>query len=89
MDEIEQAYEALRAGVVEQAVKDYCKAVRYLQRKRHSKSTCNAYIGLYNDCREFFLDVKRLSLYTDLDGELILETLNRRLKWQRGKVDYD
>lgn len=34
MTEIEDAYEALRAGVVEQAVKDYCKAVRYLQRKK-------------------------------------------------------
>lgn len=89
MDEIEEAYDRLRAGVVEQAVKDYCKAVRYLQRKRHSKSTRNAYIGLYNDCRDFFLDVKRLSLYTDFDGELILETLNRRLKWKEGKMDYD
>lgn len=89
MTEIEEAYEALRAGVVEQAVKDYCKAVRYLQRKRHSKRMRDGYIDLYNDVRDFFLDVKRLSLYTDLDGELILETLNRRLKWQRGKVDYD
>lgn len=89
MDEIEEAYDRLRAGVVEQAVKDYCKAVRYLQRKRHSKSTLNAYILLYNDCRDFFLDVKRLSLYTDLDGELIVEKLNRRLKWKEGKIDYD
>ena len=89
MDEIEEAYESLRAGVVEQAVKDYCKAVRYLQRKRHSKNTLNAYILLYNDCRDFFLDVKRLSLYTDLDGELIVETLNKRLKWKEGKIDYD
>ena len=88
MDEIEEAYDRLRAGVVEQAVKNYCKAVRYLQRKRHSKSTLNAYILLYNDCRDFFLDVKRLSLYTDLDGELIVETLNRRLKWKEGKIDY-
>ena len=79
MDEIEQAYEALRAGVVEQAVKDYKKAVRYLQR----------YTLLYNDIREFFLDSKRLSLYTDLDGGLILEKLNRRLKWKEGKIDYD
>lgn len=89
MNEIEQAYNALRAGVVEQAAKDYTKAVRYLQRKRHSKSTRNAYILLYNDCRDFFLDAKRLSLYTDLDGEMILDALNRRLKWKRGKVDYD
>lgn len=79
MTEIEEAYEALRAGVVEQAVKDYCKAVRYLQR----------YTLLYNDSREFFLDSKRLSLYTDLDGGLILEKLNRRLKWKEGKIDYD
>lgn len=89
MDEIEQAYEALRAGVVEQAVKDYKKSVRYLQRKRHKKAHKRYYTLLYNDSREFFLDVKRLSLYTDLDGDLILETLNRRLKWKRGKVDYD
>lgn len=89
MTEIEEAYEALRAGVVEQAVKDYKKAVRYLQRKRHKKAIKRYYTLLYNDSREFFLDRKRLSLYTDLDGELILETLNNRLKWRRGKVDYD
>ena len=89
MDEIEEAYDRLRAGVVEQAVKDYCKAVRYLQRKRQHKSTRIMYIGLYNGVRDFFLDVKRLSLYTDLEGELILETLNKRLKWKEGKIDYD
>ena len=89
MDEIEQAYNSLCAAVVEQAVKDYKKAVRYLQRKRHKKAIKRYYTLLYNDCRDFFLDVKRLSLYTDLDGEMILEALNRRLKWKRGKVDYD
>ena len=89
MDEIEQAYEALRAGVVEQAAKDYGKAVIYLKRKRHSKITRNAYITLYNDCRDFFLDKQRLSLFTDLDGEVILEGLNNRLKWQEGRLDYD
>ena len=80
MDEIEQAYDALRAGVVEQAVKDYCKAVRYLQRKRHKKAIKRYYTLLYNDSRDFFLDVKRLSLYTDIEGELILDALNRRLE---------
>lgn len=89
MDEIEQAYDRLRAAVVEQAVKDYKKAVRYLQRKKHSKSTRNAYIQLYNSCLLFFLDAKRLSLYTDIDGELIIETLNRQLEWERGIMNYD
>ena len=89
MDEIEQAYEALRAGVVEQAVKDYKKSVRYLQRKRHKKAIKRYYTLLYNDCRDFFLDKQRLSLFTDLDGEVILEGLNNRLKWQEGRLDYD
>lgn len=89
MDEIEQAYEALRAGVVEQAVKDYVKAVRYLQRKRHSKRRREGYIDLYNDARDFLLDEKRHSLFTDLEGDVILDALNRRLKWKEGKMDYD
>lgn len=89
MDEIEEAYERLCAGVVEQAAKDYCKAVRYLQRKRHSKRMRDGYIDLYNDARNFFLDKQRMSLYTDLDGEVILEGLNRILKWKEGKLDYD
>lgn len=89
MDEIEEAHERSRAAVVEEAVKDYCKAVRYLQRKRQHRSTRIMYIGLYNGARDFFLDAKRLSLYTDLDGEMILEALNRLLKWKEGKIDYD
>lgn len=89
MDEIEEAYERLCAGVVEQAAKDYGKAVRYLQRKRHSKYARNAYIDLYNDALDFFLDKQRMSLYTDLDGEVILEGLNRILKWKEGKLGYD
>lgn len=89
MDEIEDAYNSLCAAVVEQAVKDYIKAVRYLQRKRHRKRMRDGYIDLYNDAREFLLDEKRHSLYTDIDGEAILEEVNRRLGWKRGKMRYD
>lgn len=89
MDEIEDAYNSLCAAVVEQAAKDYTKAVRYLQIKRHSKRMRDGYIDLYNDARDFFLDKRRLSLYTDLDGEVILEGLNRLLKWKEGRLDYD
>lgn len=89
MDEIEEAYNSLCAAVVEHAVKDYIEAVRYLQRKRHSKRMKEGYIDLYNDVRDFLLDEKRLSLFTDLEGDVILEALNRRLKWKEGKIDYD
>ena len=89
MDEIQQAYDAMRAAVVEQCIKDYAKAIQVLQRKRQNKITRNAYIHLYNDCREFLLDEQRLSLYTDIDGQMIIDTLNECFGWQRGKMNYD
>ena len=70
MKGIEEGYDALRNAVVLQAIKDYRKALKKLKSRRRNvlaESTVK-------EVEEFFRS-GRFSLFTEVDGEMLIKRL--------------
>ena len=74
-----EGYQALAAGVVEQAVSDYRKALRRL----HKHPFDAAAIRTKEECERFFK--REMGKYSDLDGQAIIREVQRRVNKEMGK----
>lgn len=68
-----EGYERLRAAVVEQAVKDYRRALRRL----YNHPDDRAALQEKAECERFFR--RDIGMYSDLDGEMIINAIQRRV----------
>ena len=68
-----EGYERLRAAVVEQAVKDCRRALRRL----YNHPDDRAALQVKAECERFFR--RDIGMYSDLDGEMIINAIQRRV----------
>ena len=68
-----ESYERLCEAVVKQAVYDYQRALRRLAKHPHDKEALRG----KEECERFFR--KDMDLYSDLDGEVIIKAIRRRV----------
>lgn len=68
-----EGYERLAAGVVEQAVTDYRRALRRLWNHPHDEAVLRG----KEECERFFR--RDMGLYSDLDGEMIIRAIKERV----------
>lgn len=66
-------YKRLAAAVVEQAIKDYTKALRRLSRHPRDREATDA----KQECERFFQ--RDIGTYSDLDGEYIMRKIKEKV----------
>lgn len=66
-------YQRLCAAVVEQAAKDYTRALRRLHRHPHDREAIDGKA----ECERFFR--REIQLYSDLDGEYIMRKIREKV----------
>lgn len=71
---IDEAYRALACAIVERAVDDYRSALKALSRNPDSRAVDET----AGACEKFFRS-EWYGILTDIDGELIIDTINREV----------
>ena len=75
----EDAYRNLASAIILQAVNDYCNAVAVVKAEKHTERDDIEQAKIEkSSCEHFFKSewYKQLSVYIDMDGESIIETVN-------------
>lgn len=74
---MQKEYENLANAIVQQAVKDYRKALLYL----HRHPDCSAYRENVCELENFFRS-EWIHMLTDLDGTWIMDKVRKAVKWE-------
>lgn len=86
----DEGLEALRFAIVQQAVNDYLRALKWIRRNPNASKKSKGYIDRHrikNDCEIFFRS-KWFGMLYDLSGEEVMKEIRRNF-YNRKKVKWN